>query len=153
LYEPVWVFYLDAADQPAPRDVAMFAASRLRGLDPGAANLEQQFVTGGGADRLLTAGGTCELDTSTRANIDDFIRGARSLAGAFQRNDPDLEVMTSAYKQMRKLWTQSHHIRALGARLVEAATEASVLKGVERTLTLIADDGSITVSSNQPGTL
>ena len=151
LYEPVWAFYLGAHQQPTPREVATMAVSRLRAEEPLLARHEEQFDRG--VDRLLTVAGTCALNDRTRANADDFLRGARTLAAAITRNDPDLDVLTSCYRRMGQLWNQSHHVRALGARLVDAAATAGVLKGVERTLSLTVAGESVTISSNQAGTI
>ena len=76
----------------------------------------------------------------------------RVLSNACERKEEDSAKMTSAYSLMRLLWGQSHHVRALGARLIDVAAESGVIKGVERTLTVTADGESITLSSNAAGT-
>jgi hypothetical protein len=102
---------------------------------------------------MVTAAGTCDKNPDTRSNADDFLRGARALALAINRNDPDLNVIPQAYSLMSGLWTQSHQVRMLGVRILDVARQLNQLKGVERTLTITADGRSVTVSANPSGTI
>jgi hypothetical protein len=145
VYEPVWAFYLGAEQEPAPQDVSRAAVRHLRTQEPSAVFAEERFMQ---FDKLLTAAGTCALNPGTRADADSFIRGTRALADGIARNAPDVNLLTSAYKSMVPLWTQSHHVRALGVRLVEVARQVNRLEDVERTLTVTEHGDSITVSSN-----
>ena len=150
LYEPVWAFYLGAPNVPSGPEVSRFAQNLLRNQEPAAASDEEKFLL---IDRLLTAAGTCELNPSTRMDADDFLRGIQKLAVAMGRNDADLDVVSQAYKSMVKLWTQSHHVRSLGVRIVDVARQVNKLKGVERTLTVRLEDTSVSISSNPVGTV
>ena len=149
MYAPVWNFYLSATQEPSPSEVSSVAINRLRIEEPNAAFAEEHFAQ---FDRLVTAAGTCALNPRTRANVDDFLRGTRALSNACDRKEEDSAKLTSAYSLMRLLWGQSHHVRALGVRLIDVAAESGVIKGVERTLTVTADGESITLSSNAAGT-
>jgi hypothetical protein len=148
VYEPVWAFYLDAQQEPAPEDVSRAAVRHLRTQEPSAVFAEERFMQ---FDRLLTAAGTCDLNPRTRSDVDSFLRGARTLADGIAANAADRDLLGSVYKSMVPLWTQSHHVRALGVRLLDVARQIGRLEDVERTLTATEHGDSITISSNPAG--
>src|SRR5262249_49285897 len=147
---PIWAFYLSAVDTPDPSTVSLAAQTQLRASAPDSAFAEQNFRN---IDPMVTAAGTCDKNADTRSNVDDLLRGARALALAITRNDPDLNVIPQAYGLMARLWTQSHHVRTLGVRILDVARQLNQLKGVERTLTVTADGKSVAISSNPSGTI
>ncbi len=150
LYEPIWSFYLSQPDTPDSSTVSLIAQTQLRTSAADSALAEQNFRN---IDPMVTAAGICEKNTETRRNADDFLRGARALALAITRNDPDLNVIPQAYSLMSGLWAQSHYVRMLGVRILDVARQLSELKGVERTLTITADGRSVTISANPSGTI
>jgi hypothetical protein len=133
-YAPLWAYYFK--NPAASRsDLTATAFKHLDGL-PGLeelARLEGKSLTHSFA-------GLVELNRNTKLGYEAFTRGMLSLSKAIANGEYDDDRVPKVFGDLEDFWTQSHHVRALGVYLLDAAT----LKGVarlKRSLTVLPDGG------------
>ena len=60
---------------------------------------------------------------------------------------PNKKTIDEAFESMNDLWTQSHHVRAIGAYLLESAAAAGVLNTANRTMTVKSGDDVVVLAA------
>jgi hypothetical protein len=136
LYAPLWQMYLDAPDM-SPSLLAASANHALAGGDfADLGHLELEFQT----VRPFTFAGLAELNGDTPARAKGFRQALETLRSAIDNSAPSQPTLGSVFHDLSAFWEQSHHVRAAGAYLLEAARTARVLDAVNRTLTFTADN-------------
>ncbi|HEY2907201.1 MAG TPA: hypothetical protein VGJ29_14965 [Vicinamibacterales bacterium] len=139
LYAPLWQMYLDAPDM-SPSLLAASADQALAGggfADLG--HLESEFQT----VRPFTFAGLAELNGDTPARAKGFRQALETLRSAIDNAAPSQPTLGSVFHDLSAFWEQSHHVRAAGAYLLEAARTARVLDEVNRTLTFTVDGATL----------
>ena len=86
----------------------------------------------------MSFAGLTQINGDTHGACEAFTRGARILQTALTSGARNQKTIDKAFGEMDDLWTQSHHVRAIGAYLVDAAERAGVLSAVTRTMTVQA---------------
>jgi hypothetical protein len=147
VYADAWHAYFAAASgshQPARSEMAVVAASllRKRRLDVLAAFEERQRDPQRPLDALAFAG-LVELNGDSSGACSGFSRAFEMLQSSPEANADD--AMPKIYRSASALWAQSHHVRAVGAYLVDAAQHRSVLGEVRRVLTVTPEAGNAVV--------
>jgi len=91
--------------------------------------------------RTTSIAGLADMNRRTREQWESFYQGATKLHQAILEGENHRQIRTS-FTAMQRLWTQSHHVRALGRYLVEIARLGTdeVKAGVERILTVTYRD-------------
>jgi hypothetical protein len=143
LYEPLWALYLSEPRRSASE--LSRAADRhfeKRQL-PELALRERAFAT----SRPFTFAGLVELNGDTHGACTAFTRGVGMLQKAIADRAPNRKTIDKAFESMNDLWTQSHHVRAIGAYLLESADAAGVLNTVNRTMTVKSGDDVVVLSA------
>ncbi|MCP3963692.1 MAG: amidohydrolase family protein [bacterium] len=137
-YEQTWFEYLRAepARQEIERDWALLSSKRLR-----ASGLIHQALMEHGndnrwRDRLWTFGGMITINGSPSARLRDFRRGLRLLSAALGAgsDEPPESIETRLFQPLQRFWQQTHHVRALGVLLLDAARAAGTREGIRATL-------------------
>jgi hypothetical protein len=103
-------------------------------------HLELEFQT----VRPFTFAGLAELNGDTPARAKGFRQALDTLRTAIDNSAPSQPTLGSVFRDLSAFWEQSHHVRAAGAYLLEAARTAQVLDEVKRTVTF-AVDGKVLV--------
>jgi hypothetical protein len=135
LYAPLWQMYLDAPDM-SPSLLAASANHALAGGDfADLGHLELEFQT----VRPFTFAGLAELNGDTPARAKGFCQALETLRSAIDNAAPSQPTLGTIFHDLSAFWEQSHHVRAAGAYLLEAARTARVLDDVDRTLTVSVD--------------
>ena len=131
IYTPLWAAHLREPSQSVT-SLGTKAAERLKaeGHDE-LILLETAFLSH--PDPFSFAGLT-QINGNTRRVCDAFTRGMRILNTAIDTGARNLKTIDKAVKEMNDLWTQSHHVRAMGVYLVDAAQQIGQLRDVTRTL-------------------
>ena len=75
-----------------------------------------------------------QINGNTREICQRFTTGARALQSNITNDEEDKRSIPAAFKLMDDLWTQSHHVRAVGVRILDMATDTGQLQDVTRTL-------------------
>jgi hypothetical protein len=133
VYAPLWASYLQNPRQSqASFAQAAFARLNATGHSEGAGR--EVFLTSG--PDPFSFGGLTQLNGDTRGACEAFIRGAQILNTAIVSGARNQKTIDKAVKAMDDLWTQSHHVRAIGAYLLECADRARALGDVTRTMTI-----------------
>ena len=89
--------------------------------------------------RPYTFAGLAELNGDTPARAKGFRQALETLRSAIDNAAPSQPTLGSVFHDLSAFWEQSHHVRAAGAYLLEAARTARVLDEVNRTLTFTVD--------------
>ena len=140
LYAPLWQMYLDAPSM-SPSLLAASANHAFAGGDfADLGHLELEFQT----VRPFTFAGLAELNGDTPARAKGFRQALDTLRTAIDNSAPSQPTLGSVFRDLSAFWEQSHHVRAAGAYLLEAARTAQVLDEVKRTVTF-AVDGKVLV--------
>jgi len=135
LYAPLWQMYLDAPDM-SPSLLAASANHALSGGDfADLGHLELEFQT----VRPFTFAGLAELNGDTPARAKGFCQALETLRSAIDTAAPSQPTLGAVFHDLSAFWEQSHHVRAAGAYLLEAARAGRVLDDVDRTLTVSVD--------------
>jgi len=139
LYGALWGYYLEHPDAPA-RTLVEYARRYLSSRhEPELGFLEESY------SKLVptsTFVGLAKLaNQGTAAAWREFRNGAALLQEALSSGAPEGGVFEKSFSLMVNLWAQSHHVRALGAYVLELAIAAGVAHRLARTLTLIYRDG------------
>jgi hypothetical protein len=143
LYSPLWALYLREPHM-SPGDLsragaAHFEKQQLREL----AFAERRFD----AVRPFTVAGLVELNDDTHGACTAFTRGAAMLQSAITSGAPNQKTIDKVFETMNDLWTHSHHVRTIGAYLLESATAAGVLNIINRTMTVRSGDDVVVLSA------
>lgn len=138
LYGALWGYYLEHPDAPA-RTLVEYARRYLSSRhEPELGFLEESY------SKLVptcTFVGLAKLaNQGTGAAWREFRNGAALLQEAFSSGAQENGVLEKSFPLMVNLWAQSHHVRALGAYLLELATAAGVAHCLARTLTVTYRD-------------
>jgi hypothetical protein len=89
--------------------------------------------------------GLTHINGDTRGACAAFTRGCNILHTAIGSGARNQKTIDKAFSEMDDLWQQSHHVRAIGAYLLEAAERVGVLGDVTRTMTVEAEGVTDTV--------
>ena len=143
LYAPLWALYL-REPHSSPADLSRaagthFETRQLRDL----AFIERRFET----SRPFTFAGLVELNGDTHGACAAFTRGVAILQSAIAGGAPNNRIINKAFEAMNDLWTQSHHVRTVGAYLVDAASTAGVLRMVNRTMTVTSGSDTVVLTA------
>jgi hypothetical protein len=87
----------------------------------------------------FTFAGLADLNADTPARAKGFCEALDRLRAAIDSGAPSQPTLGSVFRDLSAFWEQSHHIRAAGAYLLEAARTAGVLDAVGRTATFTID--------------
>lgn len=132
LYGPLWALHLTQPDL-SYLELRRIAAERLRRHPhPEAATLAAQEEASG--SRTHTFSGLVDLNRDTPERYTTFTRGMQSLRAARAAAEPDHDRLPKIFKSLSALWTQSHHVRALGVSLLDAAKAKGIEAKVSRAL-------------------
>jgi hypothetical protein len=135
LYGPLWQRYLDAPEM-SPSLLASSAQHAFADGDFADLGFEElQFQ----ARRPFTFAGLADLNPGTPARAKGFREALDTLHAALDSGAPSQPTLGSVFHDLSGFWEQSHHIRAAGAYLLEAARTARVLDDVGRTATFTID--------------
>ncbi len=140
LYGALWTRYLQDRSL-RPSELAGLARQTFK--KQGHETLGWQEGETWRTQRTTTIAGLADLNSRTRRQWEQLSQGAKLLGKAIDRQQP-YEKVKKVYRRMRRLWTQSHHVRALGVYLLDLLREHPELEeGVERvfTVTFTGDDG------------
>ena len=144
LYTPLWATYLANPDH----SVSQFAAVA-----------EQHVKDAGRTELILTErtpfvpnpfsfAGLTNINGNTLGACAAFTRGCSILNTAINSGARNQKTIDKAVGEMDDLWQQSHHVRAIGAYLLEAAERAGVLADVTRTMTVdVKDMDSVVITA------
>jgi hypothetical protein len=135
LYGPLWQAYLD---RPAMSPSLLAASAQHAFADGDFADLgfeELQFRARG----PFTFAGLADLNSNTPARAKGFREALDALHAALDSGASSQPTLGSVFHDLSAFWEQSHHIRAAGAYLLEAARTAGVLDDVGRTATFTID--------------
>ena len=136
LYAPLWTMYLAHPDHTQGE----FAASAERHvIEAGRTELILTERTPFGPNPFSFAGLT-HINGNTAGACAAFTRGCNILDSAITSGARNQKTIDKAVREMDDLWSQTHHVRAIGAYLLDAAERAGVLADVTRTMTVDVDD-------------
>jgi hypothetical protein len=127
-FAPLWAEHL-AHPQTPPQKLGL-----VQQLGPARAAIETKLGT-------HTFAGLAEMNGGTPAAFQTFTRGMRSLDQAVKNGEFDDGRLPKVFDDLQAFCAQSHHVRALGAYLLEAAARRGRLGGVKRALS-VARPGS-----------
>ena len=139
LYGPLWEFYLsnpDHADRSG-RDFAETARQHL--AKQGFANLASREQIYGGSTKAgdeTVFCGLIDMNPHTMQNCRDFINGVKRLNLDVLSTAPDHGNVERVFEEMENFWRQSHHVRAVGAYLLDVAKATGVLVQVGRSISI-----------------
>jgi hypothetical protein len=140
LYAPLWSHVLEHPDAPARALVALARQHLAKADEPQLGFLEENYLKL--APTCTFVGLARVANQNTAAAWREFRSGASLLHEAVVAAAEDDGVLEKTFSLMVNLWAQSHHVRALGVFLLEAASAASVAASVGRTLSVTAREAS-----------
>ena len=132
LYTPLWAMYLA---NPEHSQGQFAAAAEQHVKEAGRTELVLTERTPVGPNPFSFAGLT-HINGNTLGACTSFTRGCNILNGAINSGARNQKTIDRAVGEMDDLWQQSHHVRAIGAYLLDAAERAGVLADVTRTMTV-----------------
>jgi hypothetical protein len=135
LYAPLWKLYLEHPDH-TQGEFASAAEQHVR--NEGRTELILTERRPSGPDPFSFAGLT-QINGNTRGACQAFTLGCSILQTALVSGARNQNTIDKAVGKMDDLWAQSHHVRAIGAYLLDAAQAAGVLSDVTRTMTVEAN--------------
>jgi hypothetical protein len=135
LYAPLWKLYLQHPDH-TQAELASAAEQQVK--NEGRTELILTERTPFGPQPFSFAGLT-QINGNTRGACQAFTLGCSILQTALVSGARNQNTIDKAVGKMDDLWQQSHHVRAIGAYLLDAAQTAGVLSDVTRTMTIEAD--------------
>jgi hypothetical protein len=136
LYAPLWTSYLA---HPNRTQKEFAAAAERHVAEAGRTELILVERTPSGPNPFSFAGLT-HINGNTFAACAAFTRGCSILNAAISSGARNQKTIDKVVGEMDDLWQQSHHVRAIGAYLLDAAERAGVLADVTRTMTVAVDD-------------
>ena len=145
LYAPLWEAYLSNAgnENRSGRDFAEMARRHLtaQGFE-NLANMERLYASTTLPHDGNVFCGLIDLNPGTLQNCRDFFAGVRRLNLDFLAGAPDNDTFAHVFGEMQNLWRQSHHVRAVGAYLLDIARATSALKHVGRAMSITLGVGT-----------
>jgi hypothetical protein len=141
LYTPLWALYLAHPDHTQGQ---FAAAAEQHVKEAGRTELILTERTPFGPNPFSFAGLT-HINGNTLGACAAFTRGCSILNTAINSGARNQKTIDKAVGEMDDLWQQSHHVRAIGAYLLDAAERAGVLADVTRTMTVEMDDADSVV--------
>ena len=78
--------------------------------------------------------GLVQINGDARQTCLAFATGANILQTSIVSDQQDQDTIEAAYRKMDDLWTQSHHVRAVGVRVLDLAIQTGQLHEITRTL-------------------
>jgi len=135
LYAPLWATYL-AHPEHSQSEFAATAEQHL--IQAGRTELILTERTPSGPNPFSFAGLT-RLNGNTAGACAAFTRGCNILNTAINSGARNQKTIDKAVGEMDDLWAQSHHVRTIGAYLLEVAERSGVLADVTRTMTVDVD--------------
>jgi len=136
LYTPLWAMYL-ANPEHSQGQFAAVAEQHVK--EAGRTELILTERTPVGPNPFSFAGLT-HINGNTLGACASFTRGCNILNAAINSGARNQKTIDRAVGEMDDLWQQSHHVRAIGAYLLDAAERAGVLADVTRTMTVDVED-------------
>jgi hypothetical protein len=136
LYTPLWAMYLA---NPEHSQGQFAAAAEQHVKEAGRTELILAERTPVGPNSFSFAGLT-HINGNTLGACASFTRGCNILNAAINSGARNQKTIDRAVGEMDDLWQQSHHVRAIGAYLLDAAERAGVLADVTRTMTVDVED-------------
>jgi hypothetical protein len=121
----------------AERAAAHLAKKQQRDL----ANLEKNFRT----LPAFTFAGLLELNGNPLSPVASFTQGVSILNTAISGGAPNQRTIDKVFGKMNDLWTQSHHVRAVGVYLLDAADGKGLRSEVARSMTVAPEGKDIVV--------
>jgi hypothetical protein len=146
VYGDLWRAYFASASpghRPTRVEMAVIGAAALRSrrLDVLAAFEDRQRDPQRPLDPLAFAG-LVELNGDSASACSGFSRALTVLQSSGANAD---DTMPLIFRSASGLWAQSHHVRAIGAYLLEAARRQSLLGEIRRVLTVTPKQGKAIV--------
>ena len=145
LYAPLWEAYLSSPDneQRRGRDFAQMARKHLatQGFER-LGQMEQLYAGTTLPHDGKVFCGLIDLNPHTFQNCRDFFNGIKRLHLDALSTAPDNGAIARVFEEMENLWRQSHHVRAVGAYLLDIARSTAVLKHVSRSLAITVGAGT-----------
>jgi len=140
-YAPLFQKYLDQPEM-TPSELAQ-TANRLfaHGDFEDLGVLELHFA----GSLPFTFAGLAQLNSDTPARAAGFRLALERLRAGIESGARSQATLKPVFHDLSAFWEQSHHVRAAGAYLVEAARSAAVLDDVERTATFTVGDETLIV--------
>lgn len=140
LYTPLWAHVLEHPDAPARALVALARQHLAKGDEPQLGFLEENYLKL--APTCTFVGLARVANQNTAAAWRGFRSGARLLHEAVVAAAEEDGILEKTFSLMVNLWAQTHHVRALGAFLLEAASTVGVAASVARTLSVTAREAA-----------
>ena len=144
-YGPLWTLYLSDPDHVhrKGRDFARAAREHLEKQGLGdLARMERLYdVTPSRPHDGRLFCGLIDLNPHTLGQCQDFVDAARRLHADTVSGAPDHGVIPAVFDGMENFWAQGHHVRAVGAYLLEIAQQAGVVSHVTRSLAISVEEG------------
>jgi hypothetical protein len=132
LYASLWAHVLANPDAPARALVALARQHLAKAEEPQLGFLEENYLKL--APTCTFVGLARVANQNTAAAWRDFRSGARLLYEAASSDAEENGTLDQVFSLVVNLWLQTHHVRALGAFVLEAALTAGVADEVARTL-------------------
>jgi hypothetical protein len=145
LYAPLWEAYLSRPENERRRGRAFAQVARKHLAAQGFENLANMERLYAGTTQPHDGNVFCgliDLNPHTFQNCRDFFNGVKRLNMDVLSGAPDNGAIARVFEEMENLWRQSHHVRAVGAYLVDIARRAGVLKHVSRSLAITVGPGT-----------
>ena len=133
VYEPLWAAAL-ANPNRSLQDLGRLATKHVKKEGhPELVVRERAFLNG--PDPFSFAG-LVRINGRSRDSCAAFSRGARILQAAIDSGARNQNTIDKAVGEMNDLWTQSHHVRAVGVQLLDIADQVGQLADVTRAVTI-----------------
>lgn len=88
----------------------------------------------------FTFAGLAQMNGDVREICLRFTTGARALQSNITNDEEDKRSIPAAFRLMDDLWAQSHHVRAVGVRLLDLAAQTGQLHEITRTMLVQGPD-------------
>lgn len=137
LYAPLWERVLSGGATLSGSEWARMASERLR--ETGEEDLAFFERSDPSPSNPFTFAGLVQLNGNVREICQRFTTGTRALQSNITNDEEDKRSIPAAFKLMDDLWTQSHHVRAVGVRLLELAAQTGQLHEITRTMLVQSD--------------
>ncbi len=136
LYEPLWRSYFQdpdqAPDQLSARAVAHFEDMPLPHKELRVVELE--FLT----RQWATFAGLAKLNSKMIGDLERFNEGMAALAVAVAEDHASTGIIELVFDEIKDMGKQSHHVRALGAYLIDVAAKSPGSPRIERSVSVAA---------------
>lgn len=137
LYAPLWTRVLQGGTLSGA-ELARMASDHLREADQGdLAFFERSDPS---PSNPFTFAGLAQMNGDVREICLRFTTGARALQSNITNDEEDKRSIPAAFRLMDDLWAQSHHVRAVGVRLLDLAAQTGQLHEITRTMLVQGPD-------------